>query len=201
MLVRAAEEADVEAMAEIMVRAFEHDPWTLGHAGPATAIPAVFDYERQALRRYWLASQVADVAVSAPSAEPGSAEPAELLGVALWQPPHAAEMPQELEELFIGALGLDPQREEADHALAVDARPAQPHWHLELLAVSPSAQGMGVGSALLRHGLERTGDLTASLDSTTPESRRLYERLGFRMIREFTDSRGVTQYAMRHVPE
>ena len=53
-----------------------------------------------------------------------------------------------------------------------------------MIAVAPEARGTGTGSALLRHGLERVDadGVPAHLESTSPGSRRLYERLGFEQV-------------------
>jgi ribosomal protein S18 acetylase RimI-like enzyme len=61
--------------------------------------------------------------------------------------------------------------------------PAGDLWFLPLLGVDPVAQGRGLGSALLRHGLaacDRDG-LPAYLEATNPRNRALYERHGFRV--------------------
>jgi GNAT superfamily N-acetyltransferase len=61
------------------------------------------------------------------------------------------------------------------------AHPAEPAWHLHLLGVDPPLQGAGYGSALLRTTLAELDALhvAAFLESTSPGSRRLYERYGF----------------------
>ncbi|MEJ5996748.1 GNAT family N-acetyltransferase [Corynebacterium sp. H130] len=66
-------------------------------------------------------------------------------------------------------------------AYSLKFHPADPHWYLYTLAVSPKAQGQGIGSKLLQHGLSRadeTGHATY-LEATTQGSQRLYERFGF----------------------
>jgi GNAT superfamily N-acetyltransferase len=62
--------------------------------------------------------------------------------------------------------------------------PSFPLWYLPLTGVDPPAQGRGLGSSLLRHGLEapdREG-LPAYLEATSPRSRDLYARHGFEAI-------------------
>ena len=53
-----------------------------------------------------------------------------------------------------------------------------------MIAVVPLARGTGTGSTLLRRGLDRVDadGVAAHLESTTPGSRRLYERLGFKRV-------------------
>lgn len=71
-----------------------------------------------------------------------------------------------------------------DGTMCEAERPAEPHWYLYMIAVAPEARGTGTGSALLRHGLERVDadGVPAHLESTSPGSRRLYERLGFEQV-------------------
>jgi ribosomal protein S18 acetylase RimI-like enzyme len=63
---------------------------------------------------------------------------------------------------------------------------AGPHWYLPLIGVDPAHEGKGYGSALLKHVLvncDRNGQV-AYLESTSPESVRLYERHGFEVLAE-----------------
>jgi GNAT superfamily N-acetyltransferase len=56
------------------------------------------------------------------------------------------------------------------------------HLYLVLLGVLPGAQGRGLGGALLRERLARADaeGVPAYLEATSPRSRALYERHGFR---------------------
>jgi GNAT superfamily N-acetyltransferase len=56
------------------------------------------------------------------------------------------------------------------------------HLYLVLLGVRPGAQGRGLGGALLRERLGRADaeGIPAYLEATSPRSRALYERHGFR---------------------
>jgi len=58
----------------------------------------------------------------------------------------------------------------------------RPHLYLVFLGVAPGAQGRGLGGALLRERLARADadGLPAYLEATSPGSRALYERHGFR---------------------
>lgn len=80
--------------------------------------------------------------------------------------------------------------------------PAEPHWHLQLLAVVPQQQGRGLGSALMEAvfpRLDRDGEATY-LESTTPRSRALYERHGFECFGEITLPDGPTMWQMWRAP-
>lgn len=62
--------------------------------------------------------------------------------------------------------------------------PTDEHWYLPLTGVDPVAHGRGLGSTLLRHGLETSDDdgLPAYLEATSPRNRNLYARHGFNIV-------------------
>ena len=81
--------------------------------------------------------------------------------------------------------------------------PAEPHWHLQLLAVVPEQQGRGLGSALLDEALRRL-DLdreAAYLEATTLRNRALYERHGFDCFGEIALPDGPTIWQMWRAPQ
>lgn len=59
--------------------------------------------------------------------------------------------------------------------------PAGPLWHAQFIGVLPGLQGRGIGERLLRHGLDRAdaGGVPTYLEASSPDSTRLYRRLGF----------------------
>jgi ribosomal protein S18 acetylase RimI-like enzyme len=63
----------------------------------------------------------------------------------------------------------------------------RPHLYLWLLGVRPEAQGYGVGSRLLKAGLERVDaqGLPAFLETSTEENVALYRRHGFEVICDY----------------
>lgn len=65
-------------------------------------------------------------------------------------------------------------------------RPAQPHLYLHALGVRASQRGRGVGSALLREITGRCDhrQVRAYLENTNERNLPLYERYGFRILRE-----------------
>lgn len=106
-------------------------------------------------------------------------------GVALWLPPgvHPDEAPLvELVETTVA-----PERVADVFAVMgqMDGfHPAEPHWHLPMIGVVPERQGHGIGSALLRRGLElcdRAG-LPAYLEASSTGSAALYARHGFEAV-------------------
>lgn len=68
--------------------------------------------------------------------------------------------------------------------LMAQYHPDEPHWYLPLIGVDPSRQGQGLGSALLKAGLQRCDaeGLPAYLESSSPKNVPLYERHGFEVI-------------------
>lgn len=104
------------------------------------------------------------------------------LGVALWLPPGSASDDAALAALFEQT--VPPDRQGDLFALferMASYHPAEPHWHLPLIGVAPSAQGRGIGTRLLRQTLSECDAAggTAYLEATCPENVRLYARHGF----------------------
>ncbi|MFC7335345.1 GNAT family N-acetyltransferase [Rhodocista pekingensis] len=64
--------------------------------------------------------------------------------------------------------------------------PAPPHWYLYFLAVDPALKGRGLGSAILAATLARVDadGLPAYLENSSPANLRLYERHGFRLVKQ-----------------
>ena len=66
-------------------------------------------------------------------------------------------------------------------------------------STGPQARGKGVGSALLAHRLrvvDHSANPLAFLESTTPASRRLYERFGFEAVGSVPTLPGQSSTAM-----
>lgn len=85
------------------------------------------------------------------------------------------------------------------HTEAVHAhRPTGPHWYFRDLVVSPRMQGAGLGSTLLSHRLAVVDQdpLPVFLESTSPGSRRLYERFGFEHVATVEAVPGGIAYVM-----
>ena len=66
------------------------------------------------------------------------------------------------------------------------AHPIEPHWYLAVLGTDPSAQGRGLGSALLRSRLDRCDDqrFPAYLEASKERNIRYYEKFGFTVTGE-----------------
>ena len=80
--------------------------------------------------------------------------------------------------------------------------PTEACWYLAFMGVEPAAQGRGIGGELLAAVLnqaDRDG-MPAYLEASSPENQRLYERHGFRTVRELAVSDSPTIYAMWRLP-
>lgn len=202
---RAAGPGDLDAVVDLLTGVFLDDPLMSAIAAaapePRTALGHLHRVELAA--HYLAADPTAradsrvDLAVDAAGGAP--------LGVALWDAPSSAdvvgplgpgnELPPGLDlDLLGGAWELCL----ADAAQCEAHRPAEPHWYLYMVAVAPAARGRGIGGRLLGHGLKRVDaeGLPAHLESTTPGSRRLYERFGFRQVAELAGSGLPVYWAM-----
>ena len=118
--------------------------------------------------------------------EHGSAELVDgYLAAALWLPPGIHPDEEAMGKLIQGTVVEGDQASVFALFEQMDRyHPAEPHWYLPMIAVDPAYQGKGFGSALLQHGLarcDREGKL-AYLESTSPGSVRLYQRLGFELL-------------------
>ena len=194
--IRPATPEDLDEIAGVMALAFTDDPWARAHAASGDDLTKrLAAHFRLLLERVWLPHAAVDVA------ELHGDEGPQVLGAAVWDRPEsqAAEDPaaQEAERRAGEILGVDPQIQEQDHRTYERLHPQEPHWRLSFLTVAPAAQGRRVGSALLEHGLARAEGLPVGLESTTPGSRRLYERKGFELVELITDGAGVQQAIMR----
>jgi ribosomal protein S18 acetylase RimI-like enzyme len=106
--------------------------------------------------------------------------------VSFWLPPGIDPDPEKL-----AALNLNPSPEEDALSKALQAglarfHPADPYWYLWLIGVDPSAQSLGLGSALLKHKLkaiDEAGEI-AFLESSNPRNIPFYLRHGFEIVGE-----------------
>ena len=91
--------------------------------------------------------------------------------------------------VIVGATGLARlDRMAAMRAAMEKHHPGQrPHLYLWLLGVRPQVQGAGVGSRLLRAGLDRADaqDLPVFLETATTRNVALYRRHGFEVLAEY----------------
>ena len=166
--VRLATAEEVPALAELLTDAFVDDAimiWTTPGDGRRERVRAFFErFDTRAVASGWLWTV------------DGAA------GVALWVPPGTEA---EFDDLTFAIEGASPEYG-SFWAWAEGARPAEPHWYLDHLAVGAWARGSGVGVALIEHGLSlaRADGLPAFLCTSRPDNVGFYERRGFVLERE-----------------
>lgn len=124
-------------------------------------------------------------------------------GAALWLPPGTEPDGERLVSLMQAQAPAAIQDDLMQvFALMGQYHPAEPHWYLPLIGVDPARQGRGVGSALLRHALERVDQdhLPAYLESSNPRNIPLYERHGFEAIGTIQAGSSPTMVPMYRKP-
>ena len=173
---RFAERGDILRLTEVMSAAFQHDPvssWLFPdpQQRPARHASMFRAFLRQALRM------------------PGEVDTTtELDAVALW-----LDLTGDEPDLLSGrfgdeltlACGSDFPRFFRLATAMNTAHPGGPHAYLPFVAVSPQAQGKGLGTALLSRKLAAldTAGRPAYLEASNERSIPLYERLGFKQSR------------------
>ena len=193
--IRTMRTGEADEAVDLAARAFHEDPlFTHLHPDPA-ARPREFAIEHAAyLRRLYFPVGNAESAVV----------DGRLAGIALWLPPNALSGLEWREWLCIPALlravGWSRTRSMLrEYAAFNEAFPTDLRFHyLGLLAVDPSVQGQGVGSALLTAGLARADaeSVGAYLETGTPGNVAFYERHGFSVVREIVPPTAPRHWAM-----
>jgi GNAT superfamily N-acetyltransferase len=176
--VRAAGKRDIAEISTVMARAFEHDPpfvWMLpDERGRRRRLEILFI---TMLRWETLPHGGVEVACAP--------DDGRILGAALWLPPGHWRMSPARQLLTVPAslraFGRRVGYGSAFVTAAARVHPVDPHWYLHGIGVDPSAQGQGVGGALLRSRLDRcdAAGIPAYLESSKPANVPLYERFGF----------------------
>lgn len=87
--------------------------------------------------------------------------------------------------------------------LADEHHPAEPHEYLFFVGVRPESQGRGIGRMLTAPVLRRADAAghPCYLEASSPGSRRMYERLGFRAVDEVAPEGGPTFWPMVRDPQ
>jgi GNAT superfamily N-acetyltransferase len=113
----------------------------------------------------------------------------DLTGAALSLPPGKWRVPPQVSMLQGSAFGVKIARA-ARMGAAMEWRHMRlvrvPHYYVRDIGVHPDMQGKGLGGALMRPTLERCDreGLPAYIEASSERNAALYERLGFRLIRE-----------------
>lgn len=182
--VRAATEADLGAVIDVLTASFLDDPM-LGWSFPDRRS------RRRRLEALW--RFIAGGVYLPGGASTVGVENGEIVAAALWRRPddlaRSEEFFAEHGEAFYVALEGDLDRLAIVTAAMSAHHPTAPHWYLLAAGVVPPLQGGGRGGRLIGRTLDaldagdrpagdrHTGD--AYLEATSPRSRVLYRRLGF----------------------
>lgn len=195
-IVRTATHDDLAPASRVLAEAFIDDPVIRavlpGDEDRLTRIGGLF---HATLASGAYPSGRVDVAIDASTGD--------ILGVAAWEAPDSRRgaLARQLRQFprFVAALGWCGLPRGLRLLGRLDRhRPASPHWYLAEIGVSAAARGRGVGGELLRTQLAVL-DATrqsAYLESSTPDNRRLYRRLGFRELGAIRGIPGARPMAM-----
>jgi ribosomal protein S18 acetylase RimI-like enzyme len=190
------EPRQVEDASEMLARAFQDDPaW-------AWVLP---DPRRRAALLPWLFRMNFEVTEAQVWTIPG-----EMTGCARWLPPGRPEIHV---GAMLRALVATPLRvREATsrffaYGRAVEAMRAaaipEPHWYLAGIGVDPAHRREGIGSALMRPGLEASDrqSIPCALLTNNDENIAFYEHHGFEVVRKgHTPDDGPRSWMMRRRP-
>ncbi|MEW2590929.1 N-acetyltransferase [Micromonospora aurantiaca] len=123
---------------------------------------------------------------------------ATIVGFHRYRPiPPPANYPTRLVE----AAGAHAERFTALEGLIAQQQPTEPHYHLALLAVSPTRQKAGCGSALLSHHRARLDRIDLPSWTTVPaEPEHLLARYGYTLRPPLTLPNGPSLRPMRRNP-
>ncbi len=176
-------------LADVVGRAFRDDPMILW---PLRAAP---DLQERIIRFF--------AATYGVLLDRGSLwEAGDGLGFANWMPPgeaiDALETSDELDAVLAdigdgGAACFETLWTWIEHRIPGDV------WYLDMIGVDPTHQGRGVGSALIRFGLERASvsGADAFLETSVAGNVPLYERFGFHVVEEGEPADGLHIWFMR----
>jgi ribosomal protein S18 acetylase RimI-like enzyme len=197
--VRRAVPGDISALASVLSRAFDGDPFYRFLAGDAPERHArmyegwlgILRFASADLRETWTTDDRAGVAVWLP---PGDCGPGVLDGFRLL--PAMARLAgwRRLREISAATDALERRRRH--HVPGA-------HFYLSVLGVEPGRQGEGMGTALVAPVLERCDAerVAAYLETAVARNVLLYERLGFDVVEEMVLPRtDIHGWLMRRSP-
>jgi ribosomal protein S18 acetylase RimI-like enzyme len=191
----------IDQAAELLARSFETTPdYTHMFPDPYTRRDALRGFMRAPVRdsqaegNCWVASD-------------GTA----MLGVAAWQAPgrYPWSIGRNLRALpaLLSVLRHSPGsiRDLIEFGSTIDAHfPDTPLWYLQVIGVSPEAQGLGVGTRLLEPalGLADREQMPCYLETSNPEAVPFYIRAGFQIDRQGVELMpgGPTYWLMTRPP-
>lgn len=189
----------------MMGRAFEHDPARMAlFPDPATRSEQLRLQFQMGLRQAVVDGFVIDTTRT-------------LSALAVWVPPgHSAKpsmrsvranLPLSLRWVRLAGVGdvTRSTRLLLRYSRMHDKLMPQEHWYLEMLGVDPSKQGLGVGAALVRHGVARADadELPAFVETETAANAAFYAKFGFRTLHYSSAAEeplGVPTWRLRREP-
>jgi GNAT superfamily N-acetyltransferase len=192
---RRAEAAELSELAGMLARAFHEDPVAAWACRPDRLRPRVLERlfgmrlrDIHPRGEIWTDDQLRSVAVwAAPEQWRTTARQDIAYASCLLHPRLAVRMPM----VITGMLGAE------------KVHPTEPpHWYLAILGTDPSAQGHGLGSAMMEPILEecdRDG-VGAYLESSKEQNLDFYARHGFRVTSERRLPRGPRLWPMWREP-
>ena len=193
--VRKATYADVEALGDVLARAFEDDPvleWLVPPGAPRRMERLARMFAVTLRERYLRHDEVwttPDLAGAALWSSPGAWKLT--LGQILRTSPVMASILRS--RLPLGLRGL---------TLVDRHHPHEPHYYLGVLGADPARQRGGVGTALIQPVLGRCDEegIGAYLESSKPDNVPYYRRFGFEVREELTLPKGPPTWLMWRDP-
>ena len=197
MKARKIENAETAELSAVMARIFQHDPM-VAHLLPDQAsrevrMERVF---RLFLQRIYL-----------PHKE--SYTLGAFLGGAIWLPPgkHKPSILQQLMLLpsalpIVGLSGVLRSMRDLNQMEKMHPK-GTPHWYLAFVGVSPSEQGTGKGSALIRPVLDRCDAerIPAYVENSNEQNLPFYIKNGFKVVMECDIHKGPHLWGMWRAPQ
>jgi ribosomal protein S18 acetylase RimI-like enzyme len=193
-LPRTASDTDTSVVADVLARAFAHDP----------VLETLLGRRRDmivALRRYFEIEARLAIGVRGEVWLDDDE-----LAAAVWHRPaawpEAAHIPNRLIFSYLRIFSRRFLLASQFATILARAHPDKPHWYLPFIGAVPEAAGLGRGSALLALGLSRcdSDGTGAYLEATSDASARLFARHGFQRLTPTNLARGVVVQPMWRDP-
>ena len=192
-IVRKTEISDVEAVSEMLARAFWDDPLMLHFVPEQSTRPQKLVRIFRLLHKLGLPHGACFTTNEHDCAT-------------LWRPPNEWHLPwwqyvingPEMLRVFgIGALNVMSAMD-----MIEKVHPTEPHWYLQVIGTDPPKQGKGFASLAMRHQLAiaDANGTPCYLESSKPTNIPVYRAFGFEVVREIHLPDGPTLWPMWRRP-